>query len=184
MTETATTTAAPAQTLPNDSVVAVYDTLDRATKAVESLVKAGFPSNRVSVIGQSLQSEIQLNGFVSTGDVAKTGAAAGAWVGGLFGLLAGVAALFIPGVGPVLAIGPIASTVVGAAEGAVGAGVLSAIIGYFVAKKHIPKYTQYLTAGKSLVVVHGTPDDVRRAQEIMQQTGGTDVSQHNRANSN
>ncbi len=58
------------------------------------------------------------------------------------------------------------------------------MIGYFVAKKHIPKYTQYLTAGKSLVVVHGTPDDVRRAQEIMQQTGGTDVMQHNRSNSN
>ena len=86
MTETATT-AAPARTLPNDSVVAVYDTPDKATRAIESLVKAGFPSDRVSVIGQSLQSEVQLNGFVTTGDVAKTGAAAGAWVGGLFGLL-------------------------------------------------------------------------------------------------
>ncbi len=81
---------------------------------------------------------MQLNGFVTTGDIAKTGAAAGAWVGGLFGLLTGVAALFIPGVGPVLAIGPLASTVVGAAEGAVGAGVLSAIVGYFVSKKTIP----------------------------------------------
>ncbi|MFZ2034740.1 MAG: general stress protein [Candidatus Dormiibacterota bacterium] len=183
MTETATT-AAPARTLPNDSVVAVYDTPDKATKAIESLVKAGFPSDRVSVIGQSLQSEVQLNGFVTTGDVAKTGAAAGAWVGGLFGLLTGVAALFIPGVGPLLAVGPLASTLVGAAEGAVGAGVLSAMVGYFVSKKHIPKYTQYLTAGKSLVVVHGTPDDVRRAQEIMQQTGGTDLMQHNRADAN
>ena len=113
MTETATT-AAPARTLPNDSVVAVYDTPDKATKAIESLVKAGFPSDRVSVIGQSLQSEVQLNGFVTTGDVAKTGAAAGAWVGGLFGLLTGVAALFIPGVGPLLAIGPLASTLLSA----------------------------------------------------------------------
>jgi Heat induced stress protein YflT domain len=180
MTQGATTTAPP-QTLPNDSVVAVYDTPDQATKAIERLVNAGFPANRVSIIGQSLQSEVQLNGFVSTGDIAKTGAAAGAWVGGLFGLLTGVAALFIPGVGPVLAIGPLASTVVGATEGAVGAGVLGAILGYFVSKKHIPKYTQYLTAGKSLVVVHGTPDDVRRAQEIMQQAGGTDATQHNRA---
>ncbi len=163
MTETATTTA-PARTLPNDSVVAVYDTPDEATKAIETLVKAGFPPDRVSIIGQGLQSEVQLNGFVTTGDIAKSGAAAGAWVGGLFGLLTGVAALFIPGVGPVLAIGPLASTVVGAAEGAVGAGVLSAIVGHFVAKKQIPKYTEYVRAGKSLVVVHGTPDDVRRAR--------------------
>jgi hypothetical protein len=179
----AATTSAPSQTttLPNDSVVAAYDTVDAATRAIEQLVKAGFPPNRVSVIGQGLQSEVQLNGFVTTGDIAKTGAAAGAWVGGLFGLLSGVAALFIPGVGPVLAIGPLASTVVGAAEGAVGAGVLSTIVGYFVSKKHIPKYTEYLRAGKSLVVVHGSPDDVQRAKQILEQNGGTDAMEHNRA---
>jgi hypothetical protein len=179
----AATTGAPSETttLPNDSVVAAFDTVDAATSAIERLVKAGFPSNRVSVIGQGLQSEVQLNGFVTTGDIAKTGAAAGAWVGGLFGLLTGVAALFIPGVGPVLAIGPLASTVVGATEGAVGAGVLSAIVGYFVSKKHIPKYSEYLRAGKSLVVVHGSPDDVQRAKQILEQTGGTDAMEHNRA---
>jgi len=59
--------------------------------------------------------------------------------------------------------------------------VLSAIVGYFVSKKNILKYSEYLRAGKSLVVVHGSTDDVQRAKQILEQTGGTDAMEHNRA---
>ena len=59
--------------------------------------------------------------------------------------------------------------------------MLSTIVGFFVSKKHIPKHSQYLRAGKSLVVVHGSPDDVQRAKQILEQTGGTNAMEHKRA---
>ena len=56
------------------------------------------------------------NGLVTTGDNAGPSAATGAWVGGMFGLLAGVALLFVPGAGPLIVLGPLAAAAVGAAE--------------------------------------------------------------------
>ncbi|MGH3842368.1 MAG: general stress protein [Pseudonocardiaceae bacterium] len=58
-----------------------------------------MPAEQVSIVGQDLHSETHVHGFVTTGDVAKTGAKTGAWVGGLFGVLTGAALLFVPGVG-------------------------------------------------------------------------------------
>jgi hypothetical protein len=50
------------------------------------------------------------------------------------------------------------------------------VLGHFLARKHIPKFTQHLKAGRYLLVVHGSEDEVRRAQEILQTTGATDVT--------
>jgi len=91
---------------------------------------------------------------VHTGDVARSGAHAGAWVGGLFGVLSGAAMLFVPGVGPLVVLGPLVTGVVGAAEGAVAGGGLGALLGHFVAKRHIPMFSQHLSGGNYLVVRH------------------------------
>jgi hypothetical protein len=168
MTDTATTSpTATAATATAGSVIAVYDDIERAQAAIQRLADSGFPMDRVSIVGKNLMSETQLNGFVTTGDVAKTGATVGAWVGGLFGLLTGVAVLFVPGVGPLVALGPLAAGVTGAAEGAAWTGILGAIIGHFVSKKHIPKFEQHIAAGKYLVLVQGSPDDITRARSLM-----------------
>jgi hypothetical protein len=120
-------------------VIAVFDDLDGAQGAVERLAAAGFSVDRISIIGKDLQSEIRVDGLVTTGDIAGPSAATGAWVGGLFGLLAGTALLFVPGAGPLIVLGPLAAAAVGAAEGAlIGSGV-GAVLGHFVSKKHIPR---------------------------------------------
>jgi hypothetical protein len=161
---------------PDDkAVVAVYRDLDEATEAVQRLGDAGFPVERVSLIGQGLHSETKVHGFVSVGDLAKSGAGWGAWAGGLFGLLTGAAALFIPGVGPLMVLGPLAAGAVGAIEGgAIGAGA-GALLGAFVAKDRIPKYERVISDGGYLLVVHGTEEDVSRAEQILRETASEEV---------
>jgi hypothetical protein len=149
--------------------VGVYDRLEEAEAAIKRLADARFPMDRVSILGQDLVSSTQLHGFVTTGDVAKTSATVGAWAGGLFGLLTGVAVLFVPGVGPLMVLGPLAGGVIGAAEGAAWTGILGAIVGHFVSKQHIPEFTQHLEAGKYLVVVQSGSDEFAQARQLMGQ---------------
>jgi hypothetical protein len=168
MTETMTgTTRQVPEQFAGASVVGVYDSVEDAETAIKRLADAGYPMDHVSILGQNLVSSTQLHGFVTTGDVAKTSATVGAWVGGLFGLLTGVAVLFVPGVGPLMVLGPLAGGVIGAAEGAAWTGVLGAIVGHFVSKQHIPKFTRHLEAGKYLVVVQGGADELARARQLM-----------------
>jgi hypothetical protein len=171
---------AGAQTVTDDdrAVIAVFPDLDAAHSAVIKLAREGFPVDRVSIIGKDLESEIRVNGFVTTGDVAGPSAATGAWVGGLFGVLSGTALLFIPGAGPLVVFGPLVAGAVGAAEGAVLGGVVGALLGHFVEKKHLPKYEELVRTGNYLVVVHGTEEDVSRAQRLLADLGSTDVQRH------
>jgi hypothetical protein len=160
------------------ATIGVFPDFDSAEAAVERLVAAGLPADRISIVGKNLQSETRLNGFVTTGDIAGPSAATGAWVGGLFGLLAGSALLFIPGAGALVVLGPLAGAAVGAAEGALVAGAVGAVLGHFVAQKHLPKYEQLVRAGSYLVVVQGTEDEVARAQQALIDAGSTDVQRH------
>lgn len=178
----ATGTANPPVQMPSTvSVVGVYDDMRQAEQAIDRMLDAGLAKDNVSIIGQGLQSEARLNGFVTTGDVAKGAAKLGAWVGGLFGLLTGVAVLFVPGVGPIVALGPLAGAVMGAAETAAASGILGTIFGYFMSKQHIPKFEAHLRAGRYIVAVHGTPEQVRQATEILRSTGAQDVTENDTA---
>ena len=154
--------------MADQSVIGTFDTVQGAEDAIRALNQGGFPIQQVSIIGQDLKSERDVHGFVTTGDVAKTGAGIGAWVGGLFGLLVGAAVLFVPGFGPLIIAGPAAAWLLGGIEGAIvgaaGGGILGGLIGVGVSRQHIVKYEEQLKAGKSLVVAHGSAEDVARAR--------------------
>lgn len=177
---TATATA-PAQMPSTLSVVGVYDDVQQAETAIQRLVDSGVPARNISIVAQGLQSEARLNGFVTTGDVAKTGAKIGAWVGGIFGLLSGVAVLFVPGVGPIVALGPLAAGALGAAETAAFSGIFGAILGHFMSKERIPKFEAHVRAGRTLLVVHGSRDEVQRAAGVLHDTGARDVTENDTA---
>jgi len=158
------------------AVVGVYESMKDAEAAVRTLLEQGVPAEQVSIVGQDLHSETQVHGFVTTGDVAKTGAKGGAWVGGLFGVLTGAALLFVPGVGALVVLGPLAAGALAAAEGAAAGGGLGAVLGHFIAKKHVPKYSGHLEAGNYLVLRHqAQPSD---AQMLQQDTTSVDVEHH------
>jgi hypothetical protein len=104
-----------------------------------------------------MQSEKEVHGYVSAGDVAKAGANTGGWVGGIFGLLAGAAFIWVPGFGPLLVAGSFAaillgSIVEGVAAGTAGGGLLGALVGWGVSKQHILKYEEHLKSGKYLLI--------------------------------
>lgn len=123
------TDAPPADHMPvgNDdkAIIGVFDNFDAAQAAVGRLVAAGFPVDRISIVGKDLQSETRISGYVTLGDIGPS-AAGGARVGGLFGLLAGSAFLFIPGAGPQIVLGPLAGAAIGAGQGALVGGAVGA----------------------------------------------------------
>jgi uncharacterized membrane protein len=160
------------------NVIAVFDSIDEAQRAVEKLVAEGIPVESISIVGQGLQSEVKIHGFVTTGDMAKQGAGMGAVFGGLMGFLLGTAFFFIPGVGPLVVLGPLVDTLLGAAEGALAGGLFGALLGTIVEKEHIPKYEQYVRAGKYLLVAQGDPELAEHAHEVLAGTAATDVETH------
>src|SRR5580692_13154851 len=156
------------------SIVVVYTTLDDAEAAVKKLGEGGFPIQHVSIIAKDLGSEKKVHGFVTSCDVAKSAARTGAWVGGIFGLLAGAAFVWVPGVGPLIVAGSLASALLGGLEGAAAGAALTGTLGWLaslgISKQHILKYEESIRAGKYLLIVHGTPDEVAKAEQILKGT--------------
>ncbi|MCA9905172.1 MAG: DUF1269 domain-containing protein [Anaerolineae bacterium] len=164
------------------SVVGVYNQVEDAEEAIGKLSTSGFPVNQVSIVAHDLESEKQVHGFVTTGDVAKEGAVTGGWVGGLFGLLVGAAFVWVPGFGPLLVAGPFAAALLGGIEGAVagaaGGGLLGALFGWGISKQHILKYEEVVKGGKYLVIANGTEEQVKKAHEILGQTNTDELNLH------
>ncbi len=168
--------------MSNESTVAVYETMEQAEGAVRELDQGHYPIKQISIVAQKLETEKDVHGFITTGDIAVKGAGVGAWVGGLFGMLMGGAFLIVPGFGPLVVVGSLAAvllgTVEGAAGGATGAGVLSALAGWGVAKQHIIKYEDHVKGGRYLVVAHGSAEEVERAHTILGTTSTVELTTH------
>ncbi|WP_293351139.1 MULTISPECIES: general stress protein [unclassified Microcoleus] len=149
--------------------------------ALMELQSSGFPMNKVSVVGENLdRSEIAgATAGKSTdekvGGGAKAGATAGVVTGGLIGLLGSIGALAIPGVGPVMAGGAIATlladTVVGGAIGAAAGGLVGGLVGLGVPEAQAKVYGDRLSRGEYLVFVEGTDAELATAEGIMSVRG-------------
>lgn len=141
---------------PNEKyIVGVYDTESEAIQAVEELKLKGYSVKNISVIGKN-QEGVELisdETGTKTGEGAAVGATTGGALGGLAGLLAGVGALVIPGIGPMIAAGPIAATLTGAVLGAGTGGVAGALIGMGLSEEEANRYDTHVREGKFLVLV-------------------------------
>jgi sorbitol-specific phosphotransferase system component IIBC len=120
---------------------------------VRELQKAGYDMTKLSIVGKDYHTEEHVTGYYSTGDRMKYWGKLGAFWGGLWGLLFGAAFFAIPGLGPVLAAGPIVAWIVGALEGAV-------------------------VTAQFLLIAHGGPAEVTKAQQILRTTPVTDLGVH------
>jgi hypothetical protein len=153
------------------TVVAIYDDFQSANNAVRELVDGGFPRDNISIIASNNEGDYGYKGTAKdtagdetvadeTGTGAGVGAGIGAAVGGIGGLLVGLGALTIPGIGPVIAAGPLAvalSTLTGAGVGAVAGGVtgglLGALIGLGIPEQEAEYYAEGVRRGGVLVTV-------------------------------
>jgi hypothetical protein len=108
---------------------------------------------------------------------AAAGAGTGAMLGGTLGLLAGIGALAIPGVGPLIAAGPIVAALAGLGAGGVVGGFTGALIGLGIPEYEAKRYEGRLQKGGILLSVHcATSDEIKQAKEIMKSTGAEDIS--------
>jgi hypothetical protein len=108
---------------------------------------------------------------------ATAGGVAGLGVGGALGLLAGVGALAIPGMGPFVAAGPIMAALSGAAVGGAAGGIIGGLVGLGIPEYEAKQYEGKVRAGNILISVH-TEDGKSRSQakEILEQAGAKDIS--------
>ena len=165
-----------------NSVVAIFDSHDRAEDAVRELQKSGFDMKKLSIVGKDYHTEENVVGYYNTGDRMKYWGKLGAFWGGFWGLLFGSAFFWVPGVGPLLVAGPLVACIVGGLEGAVMTGGLTALgAGLFsigIPKNSILQYETQLKNGKLILIAHGTPDEVERAKDILDQSSAHSATVH------
>jgi Protein of unknown function (DUF2934) len=160
------------------AVFGIYSTKANIEKAVIALQTAGFRSDEVSVLIPGPGSNALVTEKSSKApEGAAMGAGSGAVVGAALGWLAGNGALALPGFGPLIAAGPIASALAGVGVGGTVGGITGALIGLGIPQYEAKRYEGHVTKGGSLISVHcASPNRVKRAKQIMRDTGAEDVS--------
>src|SRR5271155_837120 len=150
------------------AVFGIYPTLSSADHATDTLVRSGFsPSDISALLPENLGSrQIGTEKATKAPEGAATGAGSGAVLGGALGLLAGIGALAIPGVGPLIAAGPIMAALSGAAVGAAVGGVAGALVGMGIPEYEAKMYEGKIRDGNILIGVHCVNgDQLKRAEE-------------------
>ena len=165
-----------------NSVVAVYRTHTDADQAVKELQRGGVDMHKLSIVGKGYHTDEHAVGYYNTGDRMKYWGKVGAFWGGFWGLLFGSAFFMIPGLGPILAAGPVVAWIVGAVESAVVVGGVSALgAGLYsmgIPKDSIVKYETALKTDQFLLIAHGTTAEVAKAKDIIETTHPAQLSLH------
>jgi hypothetical protein len=159
----------------NTAVFGLYPSVERAERAVDELVSARFSSADVSVLMADNQGakDFAHEKQTKAPEGTTTGVAAGGAIGGTLGLLAGIGALAIPGVGPFIAAGPIIGALAGLAVG----GLVGALIGMGIPEYEAKRYEGRLKEGGVLLSVHcDTSEEITRAKDILKRTGANDIA--------
>jgi uncharacterized membrane protein len=151
---------------------ALYDNATDAQNAVRDLVNNGFSREHISVVASDAAGEYaQYEGETTPESETLDGAGTGAVLGGMAGLVVGLAALAIPGVGPVLAAGPIASALlaagIGAGVGAAAGGLIGALVDMGVDEEQATYYAEGVRRGGTLITVQTEDHRVDEAMDIL-----------------
>ena len=155
----------------DESPVYIFNTHGEAEEAIKSLARSGFDVKKLSLVGKGYHSEEHPVGFYTVGDRIRSWGGTGAFWGGIWGLLLAPAVFFLPGLGLVAMAGPLVAALVGALEGAVVVGSVSALgaaltqVG--IAKDQAIKYETAIKVDKYVLVVHGSAEDVAKAAAML-----------------
>ena len=159
-----------------------------AEDAIKALQKAHYEMTQLSIVGQDYKTEEHVIGYYNTGDRVKYWGKLGAFWGGMWGMLFGSAFLLVPGVGHLVLAGPFVAMLVGALQGAVTVGGLSALgaalYGAGIPKDSILQYEKAIKTDKFLLIAHGTSSEVERARDILEKTNVTTIDVHNTKTNN
>ncbi len=176
------------------TIAHLYDTYETAQRVVNELEAAGFSHDHVSIVANE-QTSTNYGTNATTGTMvddasapvttapvadpatgAGTGASIGTIIGGGAGLLAGIGALAIPGVGPVIAAGWLVATLTGAGAGAAAGGLLGSLTGAGVSEDHAHVYAEGVRRGSTLVTVRADEAKAGEAESIMNRYAPVDIA--------
>ncbi|MDP9127339.1 MAG: DUF3341 domain-containing protein [Pseudomonadota bacterium] len=163
----------------NTAAFGIFATRAQAERCVDALQQQGFACDSISVLMSSPEStrELATEKNTKAPEGATTGATTGGVIGGTLGLLAGIGTLAIPGVGPLIAAGPIMATLAGLGVGAAAGGVIGALVGMGIPEYEAKRYEGRVKKGGILLSVHcDDADSVSNAKEILKNCGAEDVS--------
>jgi hypothetical protein len=161
------------------SVIGIIETQIQAERIVEQLQQGGTRSDDISVLFSDKRGtkDFAYEHNTKAPEGAVAGIGAGGVIGGTLGLLAGIGALAIPGVGPLIAAGPLMATLSGAAAGAAVGGVAGGLIGLGVPEFEAKSYEGKIRSGNILVAVHTDNSETeKRAKQILESNGAHDIS--------
>lgn len=165
--------------MSNQSIFCIANTHGQAEDIVNSLQSQGFVRSEISVLLPDTDGAHDV-GHVKNSKApegAATGAATGGVAGGALGLLAGIGALAIPGVGPFIAAGPIMATLSGAAIGATAGGIAGGLIGLGIPEFEAKHYEKKLQEGNYLLSVHVSDDEEEsRAKTVFEENDAEDIT--------
>jgi hypothetical protein len=162
-----------------EAVFGIYPDRVAVERGVDRLKMEGFTSSDISVLipepGGS--EKFAHEKATKAPEGATTGAGTGLVLGGALGWLVGVGSLAIPGVGPFIAAGPIVALLAGAGTGAAVGGLAGGLIGLGIPEYEAKRYEGYVKDGGILLSVHtGNSDWVKKAKQILEDTGAKDIS--------
>ena len=163
----------------NTAAFGIFPSRTAAEAAVSGLKSAGFSSDDVSVLMADKNSSKEFASEKNTKAPEGTtaGVLGGGTLGGTLGLLAGLGALAIPGVGPLIAAGPIMGALAGLGIGSAVGGLVGALIGLGIPEYEAKRYEGRVNDGGILVSVHcESSEEISRAKDVLKAAGGEDIS--------
>ena len=163
----------------NTAVFGIYPDYVSVERAVEALKDAGYRNTDISALfpENAGTKDFAHEKGTKAPEGATAGAGTGAVLGGTLGWLAGIGSLAIPGVGPLIAAGPIVAALAGAGVGGAVGGLTGALVGMGIPEYEAKRYEGRVKSGGILLSVHA--DDSKwtaRAKEILERTGAHDIS--------
>ena len=156
------------------TVLGVFDDTHQAERAADELQRRGFDRKEISIVARESARGHEGSRRDHGGSSITSGVATGGAIGGAAGLLAGVGALSIPGIGPIVAAGPIAA----ALSGAVTGGIAGGLIDWGIPEEAGRRYEEHVKSGKIVAMVKADDDKVEEASEIFRRNRAKDVESH------
>jgi len=163
----------------NTAVFGIYKSAAQAERAVDIIAAQGFSQNDLSVLLPDNESTKAFAHEKNTKapEGTTTGVTTGGIVGGTLGLLAGIGALAIPGLGPFIAAGPIMGALAGLGVGGAVGGIIGALVGMGIPEYEAKRYEGRLREGGVLLSVHcNTSDEISKAKHLLTETGAEDIA--------
>lgn len=176
-----TNTANPAVTGGNttnksqatQTVIGVFESRSKAENAVNTLRKQGFTTEEINIVSKKQRNQ---NDDATYDDDIVDGTLTGGTLGGIGGLLMGAGALLLPGLGPILAVGPITAAV----GGAIAGGIAGGLIDWGIPAEASQRYEQEVAQGSILAIIRTDTTKVNSAAQILRQNGAKDVENHSK----